>query len=71
MVADVSWKGPRCVAGVPIEQLASEPAEIRYNGLNSHEIKELRAYELSASQNPTGCKALSYDPLREINIPIG
>lgn len=65
------WNGARCVAGIPIDELSKEPADVRYMGLNSHEIKELAAYEESMRLNPTDRGCMSYGLKREINIPVG
>jgi hypothetical protein len=65
------WNGARCVAGIPIEELSKEPADVRYAGLDSHEIKELAAYEESMRPKPAERGGMSYGPKREINIPVG
>ena len=65
------WNSARCVAGVPMEELSKEPADVRYEGLDSHEIKELAAYEQLMLPNPAERGGMSYGPKREINIPVG
>jgi hypothetical protein len=65
--------GVRYVAGINVEELLKEPVETRYAGLNSYEVKEVKALEKLLLPGPENKEGHSYGGSKDslINIPIG